>query len=86
MPRKRRASIKDEERYVALRDEGMTKEKAARIANTPAEIAGRRGGRAKKPYEDWTREELYVKARKVGIEGRSSMNKGELIEALRSGS
>lgn len=86
MPRDKRPSIKDEERYEALREEGMSKEKAARIANTPAEVAGRRGGRAKKPYEEWTREELYVKARKVGVDGRSSMTKGELIEALRSGS
>jgi hypothetical protein len=86
MPRDKRPSIKDEERYEALRHEGMSKKKAARIANTPAEAAGRRGGRAKKPYEEWTREALYTKARKVGIDGRSSMNKGELIEALRSGS
>lgn len=85
MPRDKRPSIRDEDRYEALREEGMSKEKAARIANTPAELAGRRGGRAKKPYESWTREELYVKARKVGIDGRSSMNKGELIQALRSG-
>ena len=28
-------SIKDDERYEALRQEGMSKEKAARIANTP---------------------------------------------------
>lgn len=85
MPRDKRPSIKDEDRYEALREEGMSKEKAARIANTPAEVAGRRGGKAKKPYEEWTREELYVKARKVGIDGRSSMKKGELIKALRSG-
>ena len=85
MPRDKRPSIKDEDRYEALREEGMSKEKAARIANTPAEVAGRRGGKAKKPYEEWTREELYLKARKVGIDGRSSMKKGELIKALRSG-
>ena len=28
-------SIQDDERYEALREEGMSKEKAARIANTP---------------------------------------------------
>lgn len=77
-------SIKDEERYRAMRREGMTKEKAARIANTPASVAGRRGGKAERPYESWTRDELYDKAKKVGIEGRSKMDKGELISALRN--
>ncbi|MGH8912022.1 MAG: DUF7218 family protein, partial [Acidimicrobiia bacterium] len=46
-------SVKDGERYEALRREGASKEKAARIANTPAEEAGRKGGKAE-PYEDWT--------------------------------
>lgn len=38
--------IKDDERYERLRDQGASKEKAARIANTPAREAGRRGGKA----------------------------------------
>jgi hypothetical protein len=81
---KDRPSVKDEERYEAMREEGMSKEKAARIANTPAKEAGKRGGEAKKPYEDWTKEELYDKAEDVGIEGRSKMDKKKLISALRS--
>jgi Rho termination factor, N-terminal domain len=76
-------SIKDKDRYEAIRDEGMSKEKAARIANTDATTAGRRGGSAP-PYEEWTRDELYDKARQVGVDGRSSMTKGELISALRN--
>src|SRR3546814_957604 len=36
--------IKDDEKYEALRDEGMSKEKAARIANTPN--ASKKGGKA----------------------------------------
>lgn len=78
-------SIKDDERYEALRREGMSKEKAARIANTPASVAGRRGGKAEKPYESWTKSELYNKARRVGVEGRSAMSKKQLITALRKG-
>lgn len=75
-------SIKDDEQYEALREEGMSKEKAARIANTPREEAARKGGEAA-PYEEWTVEELQTRAGEIGIEGRSSMDKSELIEALR---
>ncbi len=74
-------SIKDDEQYEALREKGYSKEKAARIANAPD--AEERGGHAKKPYESWTKEELYSKAQEVGIEGRSDMTKDELIDALR---
>jgi hypothetical protein len=75
------SSVKDDERYEALRDQGMSKEKAARIANTPPDEMGPRGGSGS--YEDWSKEELYAKARAVGVEGRSGMTKEELIEALR---
>jgi general stress protein YciG len=74
-------SIKNEEQYEALREKGYSKEKAARIANTPD--AGEKGGRAA-PYEEWTKKELYQKAKEVGISGRSKMDKEALIEALRN--
>jgi len=74
--------IKDDERYEKLRGKGMSKEKAARIANTPRSVAGKRGGKSP-PYEDWRREDLYKKAKEVGIKGRSGMPKSELIDALR---
>ncbi|MBE16761.1 MAG: Rho termination factor N-terminal domain-containing protein [Dokdonia sp.] len=73
-------SIKNDAQYEALRDQGMSKEKAARIANT--ENAGKKGGKAQ-PYEERTKEELYQQAKDIGIEGRSKMNKAELINALR---
>ena len=79
-----RLSVNDEERYEALRREGVGKQKAW-IANTPRRDAGVRGSKAP-PYEEWTRNELYRKAREIGIEGRSEMNKAELISALRIGS
>ncbi|MGA7271144.1 MAG: Rho termination factor N-terminal domain-containing protein [Acidimicrobiia bacterium] len=78
-------SVKDPDRYEALRREGMSKEKAARIANTPPKQAARRRERGGS-YEEWTKQELYDKAKDVGIEGRSKMSKRELIKALRSGS
>jgi hypothetical protein len=76
------AQIKDDEQYEKLRDEGMSKEKAARIANTDRSEAGKRGGRSPS-YADWTKDDLYEKAREVGIEGRSDMDKDELVDALR---
>lgn len=83
MPRGQRPSVKDEEQYERLREQGMSKEKAARIANTPRKEAGKRGGKSQR-YEDWSKEELYKRAGEIGIEGRSKMNKAELIDALRN--
>lgn len=73
--------IKNEDQYEALVDKGYSKEKAARIANTPN--AGKKGGKASK-YEERSKKELYEQAKSIGIEGRSKMNKNELIEALRN--
>jgi hypothetical protein len=75
--------IKDDEQYEALRKEGMSKEKAARIANSPKGETGRKGGKAPN-YEDQSKSQLYKKAKEVGIEGRSKMNKKDLINALRN--
>ena len=84
MPGKRMAGIKNKEQYEKLREKGMSKEKAARIANTPSGKISSKGGQGRK-YEDWTKEDLYDKAKEVGIEGRSKMSKKELIRALRKG-
>ncbi len=73
--------IKNEDQYEALRDEGASKEKAARIANSSN--SGKKGGKSEK-YEDRSKEDLYKKAKEVGIEGRSNMSKKELINALRN--
>lgn len=76
-----RPQVKNPDQYEALREQGYSKEKSARIANS--DNAGKRGGKAKK-YEDRTKEDLYEQAKKVGIEGRSKMDKQELIDALRN--
>ena len=73
-------SIKNDEQYEELRKKGMSKEKAARIANDPK--SGEKGGKAEK-YEERTKEELYAKAKELEIEGRSEMTKEQLIKALR---
>ncbi len=83
MAKKPGPSVKDDEQYEALRRQGMSKEKAARIANSGGRsTTGRKGG-SSSPYEEWNRDDLYRKAKDVGIEGRSKMSKKELISALR---
>jgi Rho termination factor, N-terminal domain len=67
--------------YEAMRDQGMSKSKAARISNA-GKPAARKGGKAS-AYDDMTKGELMDRARQRGIAGRSSMKKGELIKALR---
>jgi len=80
-------SVKDPGLYEKLRDDGASKEKAARIANAAANTSrsavGRKGGRSG-DYDDWTKAELMKRAREIGIRGRSSMNKSQLIDALRN--
>lgn len=81
-----RPSIKDEDTYESLRDDGMSKEKAARIANAQASDdmnPSEKGGK-QPPYEEWTKDDLYERAQEIGIDGRSEMTKDELIEALRN--
>ncbi|MFZ7089785.1 DUF7218 family protein [Primorskyibacter sp. 2E233] len=80
-------SIKNEDQYEALRDKGMSKEMAARISNAQANddmSPSKKGGKAQ-PYEDWTKDDLYDRAKEIGIEGCSEMSKDELIAALREG-
>lgn len=89
MPRRKSPgpSVKDPKLYEELRDDGASKEKAARIANAASKSSrsavGSKGGRSGS-YEKWTKDELMRRAREIGISGRSSMSKGELVKALRN--
>jgi hypothetical protein len=80
-------SVKDPELYEKLRDEGSSKQKSARIANAAANTSRRsvakRGGKSP-TYDDWTVVDLRKRAAQVGIEGRSKMDKQQLIKALRN--
>jgi len=79
------ASVKDDETYESLRREGASKEKAARIANAAADKSrnpSKKGGKASR-YEDRSKQDLYELAKHRDIAGRSGMDKGELISALR---
>ncbi|KQM82257.1 Rho termination factor N-terminal domain-containing protein [Agromyces sp. Leaf222] len=86
MPGRRNASLKDPELYETLRDEGASKEKAARISNAAAaqgrSAIGRKGGESG-DYEDWTVADLRKRAKDLGLTGYSGRRKAELISMLR---
>lgn len=78
--------LKDEELYERLREDGASKEKAARISNAAAKEGrsrvGRRGGTAE-DYEDRTVKELRERAKELGLTGYSRLKKSELIDLIR---
>jgi Rho termination factor, N-terminal domain len=81
-----KAQIKNEKAYRKLRSQGESKEKSARIANASAGSSSRKvaakGGKSRS-YDDWSKQDLLTRAKEIGIKGRSSMKKKQLIEALR---
>jgi hypothetical protein len=87
MPNKKNPSLKDPEMYESLREDGASKEKAARISNAAAKEGrkkvGQRGGKSG-DYDDWTVPELKSRAKELGLTGYSSKKKAELISALRN--
>jgi len=78
--------LKDPKMYEDLREDGASKEKAARISNAAAKegrsTVGRRGGESGS-YTDWTVPELKDRARELGLHGYSDKRKDELIAMLR---
>jgi len=78
-----RPRIKNEDQYEALREQGASKEKAARIANSESHKTGKKGGKASQ-YEERTKKQLYEQAKELDISGRSKMDKQALIDALRN--
>ncbi|MGJ9412827.1 Rho termination factor N-terminal domain-containing protein [Aeromicrobium sp. CF4.19] len=80
-------SLKKPDMYESLREDGASKEKAARISNAAARdgerTVGSRGGESGS-YEDWTVEELKDRAKELDLQGYSDATKDELIEMLRN--
>lgn len=74
--------IKNTKLYETLREQGVSKQKAVRIANYSGGAAVKIRNTPK--YEEWTLKELQQKGRELGIEKYLIMNKLELIYTLRN--
>ena len=89
MPSRKRPgpSVKDDEVYESVREQGGSKEKAARIANASANGSrskvGQKGGKAGS-YDDWTISDLRERAKQLGLSGYSGKKKSELVSMLRN--
>lgn len=87
MPESQNSSLKNPDMYESLREDGASKEKAARISNAAArdgkKAVGHRGGTSGS-YDTWTVEELKDRARELGISGYSTLRKADLIDLLRN--
>jgi hypothetical protein len=89
MPGKKKPgpSVKDPEVYEEIREQGGSKEKAARIANAAAaqgrSSVGTRGGKSGS-YDDWKVEDLRKRAKELGMSGYSGKKKSELVSMLRN--
>jgi hypothetical protein len=72
-----RASIKNEDQYDALRDKGMSKQRAARIANSPdaSHNGGEKSGSGGDPSQGGTTAQHKAAGRKGGkAAARSDQN------------
>lgn len=91
-------SDKDERQYEHVKDSALDRgraedeaeEIAARTVNKQRREEGRTPssrtsgtGNPNTPLEQRTRDELYNRAQELDVRGRSSMDKSELIEAIR---
>ena len=87
MPGNRTNSLKNPKLYEDLREEGSSKQKAARISNAVAargqKSVSQKGGESGS-YEDWTVPELRKRAKELGITGYSGLPKSRLITKIRN--
>ena len=80
MARDHGPQIKDDAMYEALRKQGNSEAKAARIANAKAAGTLRHDS---VHLEDRTVKELRDEAKRIGFDGRSKMDKVALVKAIR---
>ena len=76
-------SVKDQDTYQPLPDEGAPQAGAVPDTATPDTVEATPVDHDSRPFEERTRDELRLAAKERNIKGRGSMNKAELIEALR---
>ena len=64
----RRANVKNEKQYEALKDKGMSKERAAKIANSPdaSKHGGKKSGSGGNPKQGGTTAQKKAAGRKGG--------------------
>jgi hypothetical protein len=64
---------------------GESKPKSSRIANAVAAVSPGKAARKGKgrSFDSWSKADLIKRAREIGLKGRSTMNKTDLIKALR---
>jgi hypothetical protein len=91
-------SSKDERQYEHVKDSSLARGKsedkaeeiAARTVNKRRREEGRTPNRRTQgtgnpnlPLEERSRDEIYNRAREIGVRGRGKMTKAELVEAIR---
>jgi len=80
-------SVKNSKVYEEIREQGGSKEKAARIANAAAArgqfSVGSKGGQSGS-YDDWTVHDLRKRAKDLGLSGYSGKKKSQLVSMLRN--
>ena len=67
MPGGKKANVKNEEQYETLKDKGMSKERAAKIANSPG--ASKRGGKSSGKGGDSSQGGTSAQKKKAGRKG-----------------
>ena len=72
MPGGRSANVKNEDQYEALKDKGMSKERAAKIANSPG--ASSRGGKKSGSGGDSSQGGTTAQKKKAGRKGGKASN------------
>ena len=81
-----KTKTKGEKKSRAVRREPNSEQKSAQTASTATKTSRRpvatKGG-SSRAYENWKKDDLVRRARELGIAGRSTMNKEQLITALR---
>jgi hypothetical protein len=83
---KARTSVKDKTLYKRLRNLGVSVKESTRVANAGAKTSRKKAGQrrgAATSHANWKVPELRRRAKKAGIKGRSTMNKKQLMKALR---